>query len=140
MKNLKTALGILICVVSFNMHAQEMETTETKPKEVFTSQERDSLQFWFYDRATVMGVKGEQREEFYNIVLYHSYKMKNLAKPSKGYTSQELKVKVEEVLEKQHAEVRALLDEEQYRYYLNTMNKIMAEVFKRRGWEVLEEK
>ena len=94
----------------------------------------NSLQFWFYDRATVMGLQGDKRDEFYNIVIYHTFKMKNLNKPEKGFSDDEVRTKVQELLRKQHQEVRAMLNDKQYTYYVETMTKIMDEVFARRGW------
>ena len=110
------------------------QTKDATP-DIFNSTERDSLQLWFYDRATVMGLKDEKRDEFYNIVLYHSYKMRALEKKDKGYTPEEVRKKFEKLLAKQHKEVGALLNEKQYTYYLDTYDKILKDIYDRKGWK-----
>ena len=136
---MKTLKYLIVCFafLSFNNgFAQENKTEKERIyQDIFTGEERDSLQVWFYDRATVMGLQGDKRDEFYNIVVYHTFKMKNLNKPERGLSNEEIKTKVQELLQKQHREIKPLLDEKQYTYYLQTMTKIMDEVFVRRGWE-----
>ncbi len=116
---------------SYSAFAQTQKTTQT---ELFSNVERDSLQMWFYDRATVMGLKDDKREEFYNIVLYHTYKMRALEKKEKGYTPEEIRSKFEALITKQNTEVKAILDEKQYRYYLETYDKLLEDVYKRKDW------
>ncbi|MCW5515685.1 hypothetical protein [Muriicola sp. Z0-33] len=106
-----------------------------KPVDIFKSTERDSLQIWFYNRATVMGLKGEERDEFYNIILYHTFKMTSLEKKDKGYTPIQVRSKFEELLQKQHSEIKAILDEKQYSYYLDTYNKLLKGVYERKAWK-----
>ncbi len=127
---------LLICV-SFgsSIFAQLKDTSAINPKPaLFSSSERDSLQLWFYDRATVMGLKDEKRDEFYNIVLYHTFKMKSLEKKEKGYSSIEIRAKFEELLKKQNNEIKTILDEKQYAYYLDTYNKLLKSVYQKKGW------
>lgn len=104
-------------------------------KYIFTDQERDSLQLWFYDRATVMGLEDEKRDEFYNIVLNYAGKARALRKKELEYSSGQEQEKFEQLLKKQHEEVRAILDDKQYTYYLDTYNKLLKSVYKRNGWE-----
>ena len=134
MRTLRLAFICMVFMLSFGICAQNKEIKDVERQDLFTSKERDSLQFWFYDRATVMGLQGDKRDEFYNIVIYHTFKMKNLNKPEKGFSDDEVRTKVQELLRKQHQEVRAMLNDKQYTYYVETMTKIMDEVFARRGW------
>lgn len=119
---------------SISIYAQTTEENK-KPVQIFKSTERDSLQLWFYDRATIMGLKDEKREEFYNIILYHTYKMTRLENKDKGYTPEEIRSKFEALIQKQHAEIKAILDDKQYPYYLDTYDKLLKGVYKRKGWE-----
>ncbi|WP_350286135.1 hypothetical protein [uncultured Croceitalea sp.] len=116
-----------------SLHSQE--TAQKNETDLFTTTERDSLQLWFYDRATVMGLKDNQRDEFYNIVLYHTFKMKALEKKEKGYSPEEIRTKFEALLKKQNTEVRAMLTEKQYAYYLETYDKMLKDVYKRKNWK-----
>lgn len=106
-----------------------------KPVTIFKSTERDSMQIWFYNRATVMGLKGEERDEFYNIILYHTFKMTHLEKKDKGYTPQQVRSKFEELLQKQHTEIKAILDEKQYSYYIDTYDRLLKGVYERKDWK-----
>lgn len=106
-----------------------------KPDEIFRSTERDSMQIWFYNRATTMGLEGDERDEFYNIILYHTYKMKRLENKEKGYTPRQVRAKFEELLQIQHAEIKAILDEKQYVYYLGTYENLLKGVYERKGWQ-----
>lgn len=102
---------------------------------LFESTEKDSMQIWFYNRATAMGLKDEKREEYYNIILYHTFKMTRLENKEKGYTQQEVRAKFEALVKKQHSEIKAILDKKQYAYYLDIYNKILKSVYERKGWK-----
>ena len=128
---LKIPILLLALFISCAIKAQKTDTQ----KDIFNNTERDSLQVWFYDRATVMGLKDEKRDEFYNVVLYHTYKMKALEKKDKGYTPEEIRERFEDLLTKQHQEVKAILDEKQYGYYLDTYDKLLRGVYDRKGWK-----
>ena len=127
-------LTVFFVLFFFSVLLGAQQNGSNKESTIFTSQERDSLQLCFYDRATVMGVEGEKRDEFYNIVLYHTFKIKNLGKKEKGLTDDEIKVKFEALLKKQNQEVRQLLSDKQYNYYLETFGKILDSVYSRKGW------
>ncbi|MFS4491655.1 hypothetical protein [Maribacter sp. 2308TA10-17] len=116
------------------MYAQTPEGKQ-EPENLFISKEKDSMQIWFYNRATAMGLKGEDREEYYNIILYHTFKMTRLEKKDKGYTPEEVRSKFDALVQKQHAEIKAILDEKQYAVYLDTYDKILKGVYERKGWK-----
>ncbi len=136
MKICLTFCLVVTLLLSIEAYGQNDSSTSAKAKtSLFTSQERDSLQLWFYDRATVMRVENEKREEFYNIILYHSFKMRGLEKKEKGYSPKQIQEKFEKLLMKQHNEVKAILDEKQYAYYLDTYDKLLQDVYDRKGWK-----
>ena len=108
MKTLKIFIIALVVFSTSSVLAQDQAQKETLYQDIFTSQERDSLQVWFYDRATVMGLEGDKRDEFYNIVVYHTFKMKNLNKPEKKLSSEEIRNKVKKLWEKQNLEIGLL--------------------------------
>ncbi len=101
----------------------------------FTAKERDSMQIWFYNRATAMGLEGEKREEYYNIILYHTYKMARLDDKDKGYTPLEVRTKFDILIEKQHSEIKSILTPKQYTLYREKYDLILKSVFQRNGWE-----
>ena len=118
--------------------SQEDESSASSAKTknyIFTDQERDSLQLWFYDRATVMGLNEAKRDEFYGIVLNYLGKARTLQNKKQGYSHEKEQENFEQLLKMQHEEVKAILDEKQYAYYLETYNKILRRYYKRKGWE-----
>ncbi len=136
MKICLTFCLVISVLSSSGVFAQKDNNANVNPESsLFTSNERDSLQVWFYDRATVMGLRDDVRDEFYNIILYHTYKMRNLEKKDKGYTSEEIRTKFDDLLQKQHKEIKAILDDKEYTYYLNTYEKLLKGVFERKGWK-----
>nr|WP_299170802.1 hypothetical protein [uncultured Allomuricauda sp.] len=136
MKICLTFCLIISVLSSSSVFAQKDNNANVNPKStLFTPKERDSMQVWFYNRATAMGLSNEIRDEYYNIILYHSYKMKGLEKKDKGYTPEEIRTKFDGLLQKQHKEIKAILDDKQYTYYLNTYEKLLKGVFERKGWK-----
>lgn len=102
---------------------------------IFTAKERDSLQIWFYNRATTMGLSDNLRDEFYNIILFYSNKMSRLDDKDKDYSEEQRRKKFEELLARQHDDIKAILTEDQYQMYLKTYEKILDEVYERNQWE-----
>ena len=82
-----------------------------------------------------MGLNDRKRDEFYNIVLDYLGKARALQIKKQGYSEEKEQEKFEQLLKKQHEEIREILDEKQYAYYLDTYNKILRSYYKRQGWE-----
>ncbi len=137
MKLVRFATVALCLFLSANAFGQTQTTKddETNKVWIFTDKERDSMQIWFYNRATAMGLSDEIREEYYNIILYHSFKMARLDDKDKGFTPTEIRTKFDALLAKQHSEVKAILNEEQFGLYLKKYDLLLKSVFERNGWE-----
>jgi hypothetical protein len=132
---MKTNLSFLLfSLLSIGVVDVQAQSNDKPHSQVFTPQETDSLQLWFYDRATVMGLKGQKRDEFYNLILNHSYRMKKLVKLEEELTKDEMRARFEALLAEQNQEIRQLLDEKQYSYYLETYNKMLDSVYHRKEW------
>ncbi|MGB5820777.1 MAG: hypothetical protein WBG90_14925 [Saonia sp.] len=135
MKLLRFAGIALGLCMSTSAIGQTQSTEGDKEVWLFTAKERDSMQIWFYNRVTDMGLSDNIREEYYHIILYHSYKMARLDDTDKGYAPEEVRAKFDALLLKQHKEVRAILSEEQYTIYLKTYDHLLKGVFDRKGWK-----
>jgi hypothetical protein len=134
MKRFNLFLFLTLSFFNFALNAQEdIESKQANP--VFTAEERDSLQLWFYDRATAMGLQGEKRDSFYNIILYNSSRIRKLVKREEDMNQDELVSKFEALMDEQNNEIRPLLNEKQYEYYLETYSKMLDSVYRRRGWQ-----
>lgn len=135
MKNCLIFCLLIYVLSSGYAFGQYKDSIAVNPKpNLFSQQERDSIQLWFYDRAIVMGLQGDLRDEFYNIIINHTQRMRNLSSKEKGYTPEEVRNKFEELLKKQNTEIKAILDDKQYAYYLETYDKLLKSIYKRADW------
>ncbi|WP_411029705.1 hypothetical protein [Spongiimicrobium sp. 3-5] len=128
------ALCLFLSVNSFGQ-TQTTKDEETNKVWLFTDKERDSMQIWFYNRATAMGLSDDIREEYYNIILYHSFKMARLDDKDRDFTPTEIRTRFDTLLAKQHSEVKAILNEEQFGLYLKKYDLLLKSVFERNGWD-----
>ncbi len=136
MKQVQNLCLLLFLLASAHIFAQTTSEESTKDElGVFSPRERDSMQIWFYNRATAMGLNDETRDEYYNIILYHTYKMKRLGKKDEKLSTEEMRSGFDTMLKKQHSEVKAILNEDQYDQYLKKYELIIKSVYERNGWD-----
>ncbi len=136
MKNIQYLLLILCILTSLTTFSQKKsEKSKMGTSDVFTSKERDSMQVWFYNRATAMGLNDESREEYYNIILYYTYKMRRLGMKEEALSEEEIRLGFNSLLKKQHSEIKAILTDDQYNQYLKKYDIIVKGVYKRNGWD-----
>lgn len=81
-----------------------------------------------------MGLKDDLRDKYYNIILYHVYKMRRLDDKDKGYSAEKIKSELRRLRNNQDEEVKAILTEEQYERYTKKFDEIIKGVYERNGW------
>lgn len=119
----------LIMLSFFNCFSQELtpkqlEKQENKVK-AFTSEERDNMQMWFYERVNEMNLSEAKREEYYSIILYYSVKMKRLDDKDLGFTSKEIEEKFDSLLKKQEKEIKKILTQEAYEMHTKNYQELI---------------
>lgn len=117
----------LLSVTAQNSTSKEQKLEENKVQ-IFTFEERDNLQIWFYEKVNEMGLTETKREEYYSVILYYSVKMNRLDDKDMGYTKAEVEQKLEELLKKQDIEIKKLLPKDAYKTHLENYGELMRSV------------
>ena len=130
MKKLLFVLTFLtVSISSFSQELTEKQKERKNNKvEIFTSEERDNLQRFYYDEVNKMGLSDKEREEYYEVLLYHVFEMARLNDKDKDFTEEEISVKYNELTDKMNGKMKAMLKPEQYVMHLETFNKILYSV------------
>ena len=137
MKTKTLFLLTVICFISFNsLYAQKL-TAKQKEKEqnkvkIFTSEENDNLQRFYHEEVDKMKLPNEDKEKYYDILLYHTYDMSRLDDKDKDYTETEITQKFNVILDKMNAKMKALLTPSQYIMHLEIFGKIVYSVNRKR--------
>ncbi len=126
-------LGIVICFLCISFYGQAQEQSEKTEREknkvdIFNSEERDNLQAWFYEQTKAMGLSQAKMDEYYSIILYYVVKMKRLDDKDVGYSDDEIQLKFKDLLDKQNKEVRKLLNDDQYKSYIESFKTIIKSI------------
>jgi hypothetical protein len=98
--------------------------------EIFTDEERDNLQIWFYNETKSAIPEQEIRDEYYSVVLYYVVKMKRLNDKDKGLSKDKVYSEYLKLQKKQNKEVKKILNNAQYAKHLEwseTLNKSVLE-------------
>lgn len=138
-KTLLTFSLILVTTVGFSQQLSEKQKEKEQNKvKIFTSEENDNLQRFYYEEVDKMKLSKEEREKYYDILLYHTYDMSRLDDKDKDYTEREITEKFNKLIDKMNAKMKALLTPAQYIMHLETFGKIIYSVNRKK--EVVKQK
>ncbi|MDO5979544.1 hypothetical protein [Flavivirga spongiicola] len=120
---------ILITTVGFSQQmSQKQKEKEQNKVKIFTSEENDNLQRFYNEEVNKMKLSKEEREKYYDILLYHTYDMSRLDDKDKNYTETEITEKFNTIIDKMNAKMKALLTPDQYIMHLEIFGKIIYSV------------
>lgn len=140
MKNPKAILIIfLVLVLSIKVTAQETQMDKEKKErkvKIFTNEESDNFQLWFYNETKKMNLSEAAEEEYYRIILHYSFDLNRLNDKDKDYTSDEMRKEFEKILVKMNSEVKEVLTEENYKVHINNWDIVLKPVYERMGWDM----
>lgn len=120
---------LLISISGFSQQLTEKQKEREQNKvHIFTSEEKDNLQRFYAEEVDKMNLSEEKKEEYYNILLSHTYDMSRLDDKDKDLTETEITKKFNMLHDKMNAKMKALLTPEQYLIHLETFNKILYSV------------
>ncbi len=132
-KTILTFSLILLTTVGFSQQAsQNRKEKEQKKVKIFTSEENDNLQRFYYEEVDKMKLSKAEREKYYNILLYHTYDMSRLDDKDKDYTETEITEKFNTIVDKMNAKMKAWLTADQYVMHLEIFGKIVYSVNRKR--------
>ncbi len=125
---------ILVTTLGFSQKmSQKQKEREQNKVNIHTSKENDNLQRFYAEEVDKMRLSDEKREEYYNILLSHTYDMSRLDDKDKDYTETEITEKFNAVIDKMNIKMKELLTPEQYVMHLETFSKIIYSVNRKRA-------
>ena len=134
MKNINLLLIPLITLVYSNISAQEM-TKEERKVEIFTYEEKANLQNWFQEELKRMELTQEQEASYSSIIVYYIAKIARLDDKDQDYNKEEFTAKLNEYLNKQDADLKEILSDEQFAIHKEIYGEFLRSAYKRWGIE-----
>jgi hypothetical protein len=104
---------------------QKQKEYEENKVEIFTLEERDNIQMWVQEEVEKMGLSEEEISEYNNILLYYLGKIRRFDDKDKGNSKEEILQKLDQLIIKQNADVKEVLNEEQYEMHLEFYDKMI---------------
>lgn len=124
---------VVICLLltahvgSQNLTEKQKEREKNKVK-IYTPDEYDNLQMEFRTGVDAMKLSEDTLEKYDAIILKYVSKMMRLNDKDQGNTNEEVKMKFSESIDNMNAEVKDLLNEEEYVMHLENIHKIVYSV------------
>ena len=117
---------ILLALLSTGVISAQEKGAENKERkvELFSSEERDNLQFWINDEIDKLGLSPKMRDEYVSVMLYYVVKISRLDDNDKGYEKSEILERFEILINKMHAEMKILLNADQYNQHLEIFKEL----------------
>lgn len=116
---------------------EEEQMVDKKENRVplFTQEERDNLQLWYYNRFQEMKLTEEQEARYQSTITYYTVKMVRLEDKDLELTAKEKKARFKSYLSKQDWEVRNILTPEQYSIHEEIYGEFLRSISRRLGME-----
>ncbi|WP_298551559.1 hypothetical protein [uncultured Algibacter sp.] len=132
MSPLKSFLILSLILVTINgfsqQKTQKQKEREKNKVELYTPEEKDNLQEFYAEEVDKMKLSEEERDEYYNILLFYTHSMSRLDDKDKNYTQTEILDKFNTLHFKMNEKMKVVLTPEQYVIHLETFNKIIYSV------------
>lgn len=135
MKNF-TLLNIFF-LIGFASIAQNgvVEKVDDEKEFIFTSKDKDYLQYWHYEQILQMDLTENGRDGYLSLLNYYTYKMSRLGLSKYGYTDAERKTKFDALVIKLNGEMKDLLNTHDYKIHEESFKKIIKLVYDKRNWK-----
>lgn len=137
MRSLKVLLILSFLLLTSNIFSQELSQKEEDKKEVkklYSDEENDFLEKWFYDNIKEMKFTENEQAEYYKILLNHTSNMERLENSTNDFTNKELKQKLVDIVDEMNLQMKDFLTANQYEIHEKSFDKILWNVFIRNGW------
>jgi len=123
-----TLIGLFTCItVSGQTLTEKQKEREKNKVEIYTSDEKDNIQMWFYNKTNEMNLSKPVRDQYNQIITDNIFDMRRLNDKDKDYTQDEINIKFDKLVEKTNASVKPILTNEQYEMHLENFGKLMHE-------------
>jgi len=125
MKLFYTLLMFFICFsISSQTMTEKQKEREINKVEIYSSDEKDNTQLWFYNKTNEMNLTKPVRNQYNQIITGTVFEMRRLNDKDKGYTQDEINSKFDELVEKTNVSVKPILSDEQYEMHLHNFGKL----------------
>lgn len=116
----------------FGQGLTEKQKEKEKVKvELFSSEEKDNLQYWFQEEIKKFGFTEEEQSNYQNTLLMYSGKMMRLDDKDQGLSKDEILKKLEELSQKFSSDVKSQLNETQFQMHNELMDVLKKSVSKK---------
>jgi len=137
MKN-KIIYSILFCVCMTTYgqkSTKQIEREKNKIDTLYTYKEKENLQIMFNNEVAKMRLSESKSADYFNIITGYGFDMRRLDDLDKGYSSDEIKVELNKIINKMNTEVKDLLNKRQYIIHLESMNKLLYSIYSKWNWK-----
>lgn len=104
--------------------------------EIFSPDENDRMFFWYEKQMDSMNLHEDARNEYYNAIYYHIYKMKRLDDKDSKKSNNQKKAAYEKQLSAMHYDVSQLLNPDQYKIHVDSWKQLTASIYRKNNWPV----
>lgn len=134
--------GILIAIMCFYFQSSIAQKLTTKQQErlkykvhIFTTNEKELQELWYEDRMDQMKLKGELREDYKKVIIYHAYKMERLDDADKKLTDDQVLENFQKQLQLMNTDVREILNDKQFAIHKKTWKVLTEAIYEKKNWK-----
>ena len=127
MNKMKSILLSISLMFAFALNAQETKRTNSKSQtkvQLFSSEERDNLQFWIHDQVDQMELSNKVRDEYTSIILYYVVKIARLDDKDQDLPKAEILSRFDVFIDKLNSESQLIFDEDQYKKHMEIFKEL----------------
>ncbi|GAB5475660.1 MAG: hypothetical protein Mars2KO_37590 [Maribacter sp.] len=121
--------------IAQDLTEEQKEQLEYKVS-IFISNDTELQELWYEDRMDKMKLKGKLREDYLKMVTYHALKMEQLKGEKFNSSADQIKAKLQERILLMEADVKEVLDQNQFEVHQKTWKAIINAVILRDGLNV----
>ena len=82
-----------------------------------------------------MNLSEKEESNYYQTLVFYTYDMARLNDKDKGLSSEEIRTKLDELVNKMNSEMKSMLNTEQYIIHLETFNKVLSSIYHKQNWD-----
>ncbi len=126
MKLFYTLLLLFLCFsISSQTMTEKQKEREKNKVEIYTPDEKDNIQRWFYEATNMLELSETVRSEYSRILTDILFDIRRLNDKDKDYSKTEIDTKFDALVKKANKEVKDIITKEQYSMHLENFGKLV---------------
>lgn len=117
-------------IASQGLTQKQLEREKNKV-EIYSPDEKDSIQMSFYDQANKMGLSVKNREKYSRIITDFVFDMKRVNDKDKGLTVDEMEEKMLKLENRTNNKVKQILNEDQFEKHKEIFDNLIGDAIER---------